>query len=245
MSDQAWQPADPPTSTPTPASHRFGAATLGYPDPSPPPAGIEAPGDTPGRRPSLGRMMVPAVALLIVGAFLLGRWLADRDEVVVWQATDAIPAGRAVTEADLRRGAVAKTVATGALPTTVEPDGRVARVPIPAGALLTPDVLTRGPALPSQEEALVGVALAPGAAPADGLAAGDLVRVVRLPVTPEEIRQDGGGRLVLPAAPVWAARPGKDGATVVTLRVAVEYADHIAGLSARGAVALERVAAPT
>jgi hypothetical protein len=105
-------------------------------------------------------------------------------------------------------------------------------------------VLTRGPALPSQGEALVGVALAPGAAPADGLAVGDLVRVVRLPVTAEETRRSGGGRLVLPAAPVWAARPGKDGATVVTLRVAAEDADHIAGLSARGAVALERVAAP-
>jgi hypothetical protein len=43
--------------------------------------------------------------------------------------------------------------------------------------------------------------------------------------------------LVLPAAPVWAAGPGKDGATVVTLRVAVEDANHIAGLSAHGAVA--------
>ena len=49
-------------------------------------------------------MMVPAVALLIVAAFLLGRWLADRGEVVVWQATHPIPAGKAVTEADLRRG---------------------------------------------------------------------------------------------------------------------------------------------
>jgi hypothetical protein len=246
MSDQAWQPADPPGSTPTPASRRFGAATLGHPDPAAmPPAGIEAAGDASGRRRGLGHMMVPAGVLLVVAAFLLGRWFADRDEVVAWQVTHPIPAGKAVTEADLRRGAVAKTVATGALPTTVDPDGHVARVPIPAGALLTPDVLTRGPALPSQGEALVGIALPPGAAPADGLAAGDLVRVVRLPVTPEEIRQDGGGRLVLPAAPVWAARPGKDGATVVTLRVAVEYADHIAGLSARGAVALERVAAPS
>jgi hypothetical protein len=77
------------------------------------------------------------------------------------------------------------------------------------------------------------------------VAAGDLVRVVRLPVTPEEISQDGGGTLVLPAAPVWAARPGKDGATIVTLRVAVEDADHIASLSAHGAVALERVPAPS
>jgi hypothetical protein len=50
---------------------------------------------------------------------------------------------------------------------------------------------------------------------------------------------------VLPAAPVWAVRPGKDGATIVTLRVAVEAADHVAGLSARGAVALERVTAPS
>jgi hypothetical protein len=164
--------------------------------------------------------------------------------VVVWQVTSPIPAGKAVTEADLRPGAVARTVADGALPASVDPGGHVARVPIPAGALLTPSVLTRGPALPGRGEALVGVALAPGAAPADGLAAGDLVRVVRLPVAAEELGRGGGGRLVLPAAPVWAVRPGKDGATVVTLRVAVDDADHIAGLSARGAVALERVAAP-
>ena len=246
MSSAPWHPADPPTSTPAPVDRRFGAATLGHPDPSPmPPAGMDTPVATPGGRPGLKRMIVPAVALLVVGAFLLGRWFADRGEVVVWQVTHPIPPGKVVTEADLRQSTVAKAVADGTLPVTVDPDGHVARVPIPAGALLTPDVLTRGPALPSQGDALVGVALAPGAAPADGLAAGDLVRVVRLPVTPEEIRQDGGGRHVLPAAPVWAARPGKDGATVVTLRVAVEYADHIAGLSARGAVALERVAAPS
>jgi hypothetical protein len=246
MRDPAWQP-NPPSPTPTPVDRRFGAATLGHPDPSPlPPADMEAPGDARGRHLGLARMMVPALALLVVAAFLVGRWFADRGEVEVWQVTHAIPAGKAVTEADLRRGAVAKVVADGVLPATVDPDGQVARVPIPAGALLTPDVLTRGPALPSQGEALVGVALAPGAAPADGLTAGDLVRVVRLPVTAElrdEIIRSGGDRLVLAAVPVWAVRPGKDGATVVTLRVPVDYADHIAGLSARGAVALERVAA--
>jgi hypothetical protein len=142
-------------------------------------------------------MIVPAVALLVVGSFLLGRWSADRGEVAVWQTTRPIPAGKAVTEADLRQG-----------------------------------------------EALVGIALAAGAAPAEGLAVGDVVRVIRLPVTAEDVRESGGGRLVLAAAPVWPARTGKDGATVVTLRVAVEDADHIAGLNARGAVALERVAAP-
>jgi hypothetical protein len=36
-------------------------------------------------------------------------------------------------------------------------------------------------------------------------------------VTADEMWRSGGGTLVLPAAPVWAARPGKDGATVVTL----------------------------
>jgi hypothetical protein len=244
MSSPAWQPADPPSSA-SPVDRRFGAATLGHPDPSPlPPAGLQAPGERQGRRPLLGHILAPAVALVLVAAFLLGRWFADQGEVVVWQVTHSIPAGKAVSKADVRRDAVAKAIADGALPTTVDLDGHVARVPLPAGAILTPEVLTRGSALPSQGEALVGVALAPGAAPADGLAAGDLVRVVRLPVTPEEISQDSGGRLLLSAAPVWTAQPGKDGATLVTLRVAVDYADQIAGLSARGAVALERVAAP-
>ena len=162
--------------------------------------------------------------------------------MVVWQATHPIPAGKAVTEADLRR-VVAKTVADGALPTTVDPDGLACRSGTDSCRGARDPDATRGPALPSQGEALVGVAPAPGAAPARRLA-GDLVRVVRLPVTPEEISKTAAA-LVVPAASVWAARPGKDGATVVTLRVAVEDADHIAGLSARGAVALERVAAPS
>jgi hypothetical protein len=162
MSSAPWHPADPPTSTPAPVGRRFGAATLGHPAPPPlPPAGMETPVATPGGRPGLGGMIVPAVALLVVGAFLLGRWFADRGEVVVWQVTHPIPAGKAVTEADLRPGTVAKAVADGTLPVTVDPDGHVARVPIPAGALLTRDVLSRGPALPSRGEALVGVALAP------------------------------------------------------------------------------------
>jgi hypothetical protein len=239
-----WHPGDPPPSTPATVDGRFGAATLGHPDPSPPTAGMEAPA-TPRVRLGPARAIVPAAVLLLLGAFLLGRWFADRGEVTVWQAVQPIPQGKAVTEADLRRSAVAKAAAGGALPVTADPGRQVARVPIPAGALLTRDVLTRGPGLPGRGEALVGVALAPGAAPADGLAAGDLVRVVRLPATAEEITQGGGGTLVLPAAPVWATRPGKDGATVVTLRVPVQDADHIAGLSAHGAVALERIAAPS
>jgi SAF domain-containing protein len=245
MRSPARPASDHPGAATAPVDRRFGAAALGHADPPPsPPAGTEPPGDAPGRRPGLVRMLVPAVGLLVLAAFLLGRWLANRGEVVVWQATRPIPAGKTLAAADLRQGAVGRATADGTLPATVDPEGLVARVPIPAGALLTAEVLTRGPALPGRGEALVGVALAPGAAPADGLAAGDLVRVVRLPVTPEEISLSSSARLVLPAAPVWAARPGKDGATVVTLRVAVEHADHLAGLSARGAVALERVAAP-
>jgi hypothetical protein len=172
-----------------------------------------------------------------------GRWSADRGEVVVWQVTRPIPVGKAVTAADLRRGAIAETLAQGALRATTDPHGQVARVPIAAGALLTPDVLTRGPELPGRGEALVGIALGPGAAPADGLAAGDVVRVVRVPVSGEEAGVRAGGRVVLAAAPVWAARAGKQGAITVTLRVATPDADLIAGLSARGAIALERIAA--
>jgi hypothetical protein len=178
-----------------------------------------------------------------VVAFLLGRWSADRGEVVVWQATHPIPVGKAVTAADLRRGAVAETLAQGALRAATDPRGQVARVPIAAEALLTPDVLTRGPELPGRGEALVGIALGPGAAPADGLAAGDVVRVVRVPVGGAQASARAGGRVVLAAAPVWAASGGKQGAITVTLRVAIPYADLIAGLNARGAIALERIAA--
>jgi hypothetical protein len=244
MRHPAWQPAHPPGSPPAPVDRRFGAATLGHPEPSAqPPTGADAPPHAPARRGRIGPMLVPAVSLLLVSAFLLGRWSADRGEVVVWQVTRPIPVGTAVTVADLRRGAIAEPLAQGALRATTDPHGQVARVPIAAGALLTPDVLTRGPELPGRGEALVGIALGPGAAPADGLAAGDVVRVVRVPVSGEEAGVRAGGRVVLAAAPVWAARAGKQGAITVTLRVATPDADLIAGLGARGAIALERIAA--
>jgi SAF domain len=242
MSSPAWQPTDPPNPAPAPVDRRFGAATPGRPGPpAPPPAAAEAPGDAPGRRPGPHGMLVPALTLLVMGALLFGRWTANRDEVMVWQATRPIPAGKALTAADLRQGAVAGALAHGTVRPTTNLVGWVARVPIPAGALLTAEVLTRGPALPGHGEALVGVALGPGAAPADGLAAGDLVRVVRIPVTGQEAAVGPGGRVVRAAAPVWAASSGKDGATTVTLRVPTADADLIAGLSARGAIALERV----
>jgi hypothetical protein len=243
MSNTASKPTRQPSPTAAPAGGRFGAATLGHPGPSSPAStGPGAPDDTPAWRPRTAPILLAVVALLLVWVFLFGSWFADRGEVVVWQVTHPIPAGKAVTAADLRHAAVAGAAAQGAVPATANPDGWVARVPIPAGALLTPDMLTRGPGLPSHGEALVGVALAPGAAPAEGLVAGDLVRVVRIPVSSEEAAIRPGGRVVRAAAPVWAARDGKDGATTVTLRVPIAYADLIAGLSARGAIALERVA---
>ena len=69
--------------------------------------------------------------------------------------------------------------------------------------------------------------------------------MVRIPATGEEAAVGPGGRLVraatpVAATPVWAASSGKDGATTVTLRVPTADADLIAGLSARGAIALER-----
>ena len=244
--------ASPPTRTPTTAgaaaaARRFGAAALGQ---TPAPAGLLGESADPGQsavryRPPV-RMATLAAAVLLLAGFLLGRWVADRGELTVWQAARPLAAGEAVTPAALRRATVDKATARGALPATTTLGGRVARVAVPAGALLTSDALELVPALPDSGEALVGVALAPGAAPADGLVAGDTVRVVRVPVSDSSpgLRSGGGGTVVVAFAPVWAVRPGKDGATIVTLQVSIAAADHIAGLGARGAVALERVARP-
>jgi hypothetical protein len=187
-------------------------------------------------------MIVPAVALLVVTPSCSAAWFADRGEVVVWQVTHPIPAGKSVTEADLRKGTVAGAAGQGRSTGDQQPRRVGGARADPRRGVADPEVLTQGPALPSHGEALVGVALAPGAAPAEGLVAGDMVRVVRIPVSGEEASLRPGGRVVRAAAPVWAARNGKDGATTVTLRVPIAYADLIAGLSARGAIALERVA---
>ena len=73
MSSSRWQPAGTsPGSMPTPADRRFERHALEYPDPSPASRQRRGAGRYPRSTPQPGRMMVPAVALLIVAAFLSG-----------------------------------------------------------------------------------------------------------------------------------------------------------------------------
>jgi hypothetical protein len=166
---------------------------------------------------------VPWIALgllLVFGAGLgFAAWsqaTSSRSPVLV--AARDVAAGEtvavdAITTADVGAGAGTRTVAASDLDLLV---GRVARGPIGAGTILSPDMVSDGDAVPDGQ-AVVGAVLASGAYPTAALRAGDTVRLVEAgatgdaATTPKEL---GAGR-------VWAVTtpegPGAGGLFVSLL----------------------------
>jgi hypothetical protein len=166
---------------------------------------------------------VPWIALgllLVFGAGLgfaaWSRATSSRSPVLV--AARDVAAGEtvavdAITTADVGAGAGTRTVAASDLDLVV---GRVARGPIGAGTILSPDMVSDGDAVPDGQ-AVVGAVLASGAYPTAALRAGDTVRLVEAgatgdaATTPKEL---GAGR-------VWAVTtpegPGAGGLFVSLL----------------------------
>ncbi len=165
-----------------PARPRFGTATLGVPPPEPPPA--PAPDAGPARRWSGRRraLVATAAVLLLVAAFVVGLQVGGRGTTEVWRLRRDLAAGAALRPGDLVAVPVRGSAADGVAPAEPLAPGSTAGRDLRAGELLLRGDVGRGPALPGEGAALVGVALAPGAAP-DGLRAGAEVAVLRLPAT--------------------------------------------------------------
>lgn len=138
------------------------------------------------RLPTAPRRRRPAIAalaaLLVVGGALVAGVLAVRmdERQAVLQVTRDIGAGEKITAADLTETRVA-----GDVPTLVEASraseiiGLYAKVALSKGQLMDSLNLSRqGPLQPGK--AAVGIVLADGRTPADGLASGDVVELVRI-----------------------------------------------------------------
>ena len=119
----------------------------------------------------------------------------------------------AVTTADVGAGPGARTVAASEVDLVV---GRVARGPIPAGTVLSPNMVSDGDAVP-HGQAVVGAVLESGAYPTAALRAGDTVRLVEASASgdPAAVPKELG------PARIWAVTtpegPGADGLFVSLL----------------------------
>ncbi|MGQ0631501.1 MAG: SAF domain-containing protein [Sporichthyaceae bacterium] len=198
---------------------------------------------TRARRPGL----IAAAVLLIVGFALAGGLLvsnaAGKTEVLV--VAGPVPAGHVLGTGDVRAVSVAgdlRAIKVADLATVL---GRTAAVDLVGGQLLNRDMLTDA-LLPVPGQSMVGLALAPGRLPGDGLAVGDRVQAIAVPATANPADQRATPPRVLATGEVFAIRVDATTAadTLVTVLVSSEAAGRLAADAAAGQVSLIKVAAP-
>jgi len=196
------------------------------------PAAVAAPGTR--RRRSLPRMVFGALAA-VLGAVVFGVvGLRTDPGVDVLAVARPVTAGARIVEVDLRVVHIVADPALRVFPASQRAAvvGRVAAVPLAAGALLTAGQVG-GVTDPPLGQSVIAVGVKTGRAPA-GLARGAWVLVLVVP-------QGGGAQAASPPlqapAVVRAVEPTDSaGVTVVTLQLSAESAVRIA--SATGDVAL-------
>jgi hypothetical protein len=182
-----------------------------------------------------------AVALIVgfaaVGAFLYVRAGAKTLVVVV---VAQVPAGHVIARSDLSSVAVAGGVTAIAAEHVDSVVGQAAAVQLLPNMLLQRSMVATTGGL-SALQAGVGVVVKSGQIPADGLAAGDTVEVVRLPPTNASV--PGAAQVLVMQAEVYASRadPAQAGGTLLTLVVPLDWATSVAAASGAGLIALIKV----
>lgn len=239
-----------PPDEPTRGGGRFGAATPGIRAER---AGIsDLVTATSGRR---RRFITPwrvtaliAALLAAGGSYALGRYvIAPKPPHTVQIAVidAALPAGTKLTPDDIR----VVTVQAGEVPSGyLGPDaavsviGFVLKQPVAAGTFLSRSLLTLRGALPDASQALVGLDLKVGEVPAGGLAVGQKVLVVLLPVSSQG---DPLPPIPLISTTIWDLQPpGNGGDVEASVIVPTSIATKLASYAARSQVSLVATSAP-
>ncbi|MEU2834340.1 SAF domain-containing protein [Streptomyces lavendulae] len=198
------------------------------------------------RRPGLIALSVALIAAGGLSGALLFTASGQRSAVLV-VARD-VPAGNAVTEADLAPASLALDPAVKAVPVARKGEmvGKRAAVALAAGSLLSPAQVTSSSLVKAGEQ-LVGVALKPSQLPASRLSPGQKVLIVSTPDPAQAAASVAGGKAGEPAgapktlaATVVSVGEAAPATGVVTVDVAVPAADGptLAARAATGAVAL-------
>ena len=202
--------------------------------PTPPPAMAAAPQRL-RRRPL---WVVVAVALVAAGA-LLGvlLWQASTTTVEVVAVRADVARGELITAADVGTVRVSADPALQTVPAAevVSVVGKRAAVDLSEGALLTPAQLAVS-VVPEAGESVVGVPIAPGLMPAEGLLAGDRVRLVQTPAAQADVP---AVPQVIDAVVHSVSAVGADGQTVVVdVVVPASKAPEVAARAGTGRVAI-------
>ncbi|MFE4258257.1 SAF domain-containing protein [Streptomyces sp. NPDC056883] len=159
-----------------------------------------------------------------------------------------VPAGQALTDADVVIAEVSADAALTPLPATDRASviGKRPAVDLRKGGLLLASQLNAGTGL-GDDKAQVGVQIKRGQAPAGALVPGDKVLAVTVPAQGEQ----GSGKEVeappvsVKAVVVSVSRPDASGAVVINLAVAVSDGPLLATRASAGRVALVREARST
>jgi Flp pilus assembly protein CpaB len=190
------------------------------------------------RNVPLGVLGVLLVLGSILGGLLWTHSSVARTDVLV--AAHDIPAGRRISDADLR---VARLSSEGGVAMIVASErgsvvGEVAAVPIPSGALLAPSEFGQSATI-HDDEAVVGVVLSPGATPTGDLRPGDRVAVVAADKNAPATSTEPTDASVLATATVFSVDgvASSDG-VAVSLRVPAGRATRVAAAAANGSVRL-------
>lgn len=226
-------------------SGRFGAAAPGARlEPAPPdPVFGAAPA---GRRlPAWRRMLVTAAVLVAAGGgYAAGHFTAPRPPGSRFLLVTSVPlpAGARLTRADLSVITVRTSdrPPAGALSSALAGTltGLVTRTAVPRGTFLRRSLLAGSGAVPGPDQALVGLALKPGQVPAGGLADGQQVLIVLLPVNSSGVPLKP---VPLVRSSVWDESSSL-GTTQATVVVPADQAVRLAGYAAAGQVALIQTA---
>ena len=195
------------------------------------------------------RVTALIAALLVAGgSYALGRYvIAPKPPRTVQIAVivDALPAGaklafNEVGVITVRAGQVPSGfLGPSAVPSVI---GSVLRQPVVPGTFLSRSLLTESGGLPNSSEALVGLDLKAGQVPAGGLAVGQKVLVVLLPVSSQGVPENP---IPMINTTVWDLQPpGNGGDTEASVIVPSKDATTLAAYAARGQVSLVATAAP-
>ncbi|AEM88711.1 SAF domain-containing protein [Streptomyces violaceusniger] len=192
------------------------------------------------RRWSVAALCVVLAVLCGLGAAAAVTSASDRKQVLA-VARD-VPAGQALTAADLSVAEVSSDAALTPVPAADKAGviGKRPAVDLRKGGLLTTSQLAGGTGL-GDDQQQVGVQIKRGQAPAGTLAPGDKVLAVSTPAQgDEQAAKDDGPPSTIEAAVVSVSRPDASGTVVVNLAVAATDGPTLATRAAMGRIALVR-----